>query len=108
MEAIQQRATLFEAHEDSILAEELDFLTEGSNNDSLNQSFIQKAYRREHIYKQSNLKSTYTILNYIKSDIRKKKRSLCIGCSTVTLVVMFLTTLKSLIDIAPIAFLKVG
>ena len=42
------------------------------------------------------------------SDIRKKKRSFCIGMSTVTLVVCFLTLLKSVIDISPIAFLKVG
>ena len=49
-----------------------------------------------------------TILNYLISDIRKKKRSFCIGMTTVTLVVCFLTALKSLIDISPIAFLKVG
>ena len=42
------------------------------------------------------------------SDIVKRKRSFCIGTSTVFLVVMFLTALKSVIDIIPIAFLKVG
>lgn len=59
--------------------------------------------------KQNNwFKQLGTITDYILMDIRKRKRSFCIGTLTVFLVVCFLTTLKSIIDIAPIAFLKVG
>ena len=45
---------------------------------------------------------------YVRSDISKKPKSFCIGVFTVFLVVSFITALKSLIDVAPIAFLKVG
>lgn len=49
-----------------------------------------------------------TILAYIRKDIKKKARSFRIGVFTVFLVVSFITALKSLIDVAPIAFLKVA
>jgi hypothetical protein len=49
-----------------------------------------------------------TILAYIQKDIKKKARSFKIGVFTVFLVVSFITALKSLIDVAPIAFLKVA
>jgi hypothetical protein len=49
-----------------------------------------------------------TILAYIRNDIRKNARSFRIGVFTVFLVVSFITALKSLIDVAPIAFLKVA
>jgi len=49
-----------------------------------------------------------TITRYIYADIKKKQRSFKIGIFTIILVVTFLTLLKSLIDISPIAFLKVA
>lgn len=49
-----------------------------------------------------------TILSYIHSDITKKKRSFRIGVFTIFLVVTFIMLLKSIVDVAPIAFLKVG
>jgi len=49
-----------------------------------------------------------TIFNYIKSDIRKKTKAFRIGVVTIFIVVSFITMLKSLIDVAPIAYLKVG
>jgi len=49
-----------------------------------------------------------TVFNYIKSDIRKKTRAFRIGVVTIFIVVGFITMLKSIIDVAPIAFLKVG
>lgn len=69
---------------------------------------MQRKYRREHLYQSSTLKVTLTIFDYVTSDISKRKGSFCIGTTTVFLVVMFLTALKSVIDIVPIAFLKVG
>jgi len=45
---------------------------------------------------------------YLESDIKKKKTNFIIGVTTIFLVVSFITSLKSIIDVAPIAFLKVG
>jgi len=60
------------------------------------------------IYEQTFKSMLRTIINYILSDIQKKKRSFRIGVTTIILVVTFIVLLKSLVDIAPIAFLKVG
>jgi len=49
-----------------------------------------------------------TVFYYIRSDIEKKARSFRIGVFTVFLVVSFITLLKSIVDVAPVAFLKVG
>ena len=49
-----------------------------------------------------------TIFHYISSDIKKKARAWRIGVTTIFIVVGFISMLKSLIDVAPIAFLKVG
>mmetsp|Transcript_22269 Transcript_22269/g.34450 ORF Transcript_22269/g.34450 Transcript_22269/m.34450 type:complete len:86 (-) Transcript_22269:3705-3962(-) len=49
-----------------------------------------------------------TVLNYLASDIKKKKRTFKIGVFTIFLVVSFVTFLKAAVDVAPVAFLKVG
>lgn len=83
--------------------------TEEENLSELNQSVVQDRFRQSILKKKSGrFKLFITISDYIWNDIRKRKRSFCIGTITVFLVVCFLTTLKSIIDIAPIAFLKVG
>lgn len=105
-EATAKRNLLIEMHNDSIVAEELEFIDEEDND--LNQSFIQRVYRREMLYKQSKGKLCCTILHYLWADIKKKPKNFCIGITTVVLVVCFITALKSLIDVAPVAFLKVG
>ena len=60
------------------------------------------------MYEQTLWSMILTIFNYIKSDIRKKTKAFRIGVVTIFIVVSFITMLKSLIDVAPIAFLKVG
>ena len=60
------------------------------------------------LYSQSLFDITFTILEYILSDIRKKQKTFKIGVFTVFLVVSFVTFLKSVVDVAPVAFLKVG
>jgi hypothetical protein len=60
------------------------------------------------MFEQSTLSTLRTIFNYIGSDITKKKRSFKIGVFTIFLVVTFIMLLKSIVDVAPIAFLKVG
>lgn len=60
------------------------------------------------IYNQSLGSTLRTVFNFIKSDTQKKQRSFRIGVFTIFLVVTFLVMLKSLVDVAPIAFLKVG
>lgn len=76
--------------------------------DEFELSHIQRAYRRQQLQEQSFCSLIATIMAYLLSDIRKKKRSFGIGVFTVFLVVSFITTLKSMIDVAPIAMLKVG
>mmetsp|Transcript_1247 Transcript_1247/g.777 ORF Transcript_1247/g.777 Transcript_1247/m.777 type:complete len:96 (+) Transcript_1247:36-323(+) len=49
-----------------------------------------------------------TIVSYLVADIKKKPRSFNIGVFTVFLVVSFLTLLQSVVDIAPVAFLKLA
>ena len=49
-----------------------------------------------------------TIVSYLLSETKKKQRSFQIGIFTVFLVVAFLTLLKSAVDIAPVAFVKIG
>jgi len=49
-----------------------------------------------------------TIVSYLISDIKKKPRSFNIGIFTVFLVVSFLTLLQSVVDITPVAFLKLA
>jgi hypothetical protein len=75
-------------------------------NEDMNESFVQRAYRREQLSDQSNFSLLLTVLAYIRKDIKKKPTSFRIGVFTVFLVVSFITALKSLIDVAPIAFLK--
>ena len=60
------------------------------------------------LHEQTFWSMLMTILNYIHSDIQKKQRSFKIGVFTIFLVVTFIMLLKSLVDVAPIAFLKVG
>lgn len=49
-----------------------------------------------------------SILRYILADIFKKQGSFKIGVATIFMVVSFTTVLKSVIDVAPIAFVKVA
>ena len=75
---------------------------------SLNHSQVQKAFKREQLKNQTIYKLLSTVLAYIESDIKKKKTNFVIGVCSIFLVVSFITSLKSIIDVAPIAFLKVG
>lgn len=59
-------------------------------------------------FDQSMFSILKTVMRYVVADIQKKARSFKIGVFTVFLVVCFITMLKSIIDVAPIAFLKVG
>jgi len=52
--------------------------------------------------------SCRTILTYLVSEQTKKARGFKIGIFTVFLVVMIITMLKSVVDSAPILFVKVG
>ena len=67
-----------------------------------------KYIKEAQMHEQSKLSMLRTILDYIKSDITKKKRSFKIGVFTIFLVVTFIMLLKSIVDVAPVAFLKVG
>ena len=58
------------------------------------------------LYQPSTTATVTTITRYIVSDIKKKSRSFGIGIFTIFLVVMFIVTLKSLIDVSHIAILK--
>ena len=49
-----------------------------------------------------------TIVSYLISEQKKKQRAFQIGVFTVFLVVSFLTLLKSAVDVAPVAFVKLG
>ena len=65
-------------------------------------------YQLKEVYVQTWWSSFITSLNYITSDIIKKKRSFFIGVFSIYLVVSFISFLKSVIDISPIVFLNVG
>ena len=65
-------------------------------------------YQLKEVYVQTWWSSFIKSLNYITSDIIKKKRSFFIGVFSIYLVVSFITFLKSVIDISPIVFLNVG
>lgn len=65
-------------------------------------------YQLKEVYVQTWWSSFITSLNYITSDIIKKKCSFLIGVFSIYLVVSFITFLKSVIDISPIVFLNVG
>lgn len=49
-----------------------------------------------------------TILTLLISETSKKQRSFQIGVFTVFIVVAFLTLLKSIVDVSPVAFVKVA
>ena len=65
-------------------------------------------YQLKEVYVQTWWSSFITSLNYITSDIIKKKCSFFIGVFSIYLVVSFISFLKSVIDISPIVFLNVG
>lgn len=75
---------------------------------SLNHSQAQQAYQREQLKNQTFYKLLQTVMAYLESDIKKKYTNFIIGVCSIFLVVSFITSLKSIIDVAPIAFLKVG
>ena len=49
-----------------------------------------------------------TLIGFVVSEQKKKQRSFQIGIFTIFLVVAFLTLLKSAVDVAPVAFVKIG
>lgn len=49
-----------------------------------------------------------TIVQYMIADIQKKPTSFMIGVFSIFLVVSFVTMLKSVVDIAGVAFIKMG
>lgn len=77
------------------------------NNILLSES-VKKEDLDHSIYVQDPLSVLKTIADYVYSDIEKKARSFKIGVFTIFLVVCFISLLKSMVDVAPIAFLKVG
>ena len=93
--------------DDSFLATdvEIDFIDE--SNLLLDES-ITKIDKEVALHEQTVVSMVLTITRYIYADIKKKQRSFKIGLFTVVLVVGFLTLLKSLIDVCPVAFLKVA
>ena len=90
---------------DSTTELDIDFIDE--SNVLLDES-IRKIEKEVALHEQTWDSMILTITRYIYADIKKKQRSFKIGLFTIVLVVTFLTLLKSLIDIAPIAFLKVA
>jgi hypothetical protein len=42
------------------------------------------------------------------SDLQRKQRAFKIGVSTIFIVVSFITMLKAIVDVSPIAFLKLA
>mmetsp|Transcript_2326 Transcript_2326/g.3980 ORF Transcript_2326/g.3980 Transcript_2326/m.3980 type:complete len:139 (+) Transcript_2326:247-663(+) len=106
----QSRSTFlrygYNRYSEGLLAE--DSIVDEEEQLNLDESMIQRAYKREVFEKQSKLKLASTISSYVFNSIAKKSRSFCIGVATVFLVVCFITSLKSMIDIVPIALLKVG
>lgn len=77
------------------------------DNQLLNENF-KSVGKDSMLFEQSTGSMLKTICHYIYSDIQKKQRSFKIGVFTIFLVVTFIMLLKSLVDVAPIAFLKVG
>jgi hypothetical protein len=49
-----------------------------------------------------------TVLQYLLADLKKKSRSFKIGVCTILLVVSFITLLKSVIEVSPVAFLTLS
>ena len=62
------------------------------------------------MYKYCNaFKANFTVtFNYLVAEQAKKQEALKIGIFTVFLVVMIITMLKSVVDSAPILFVKLG
>lgn len=65
-----------------------------------------QAYRKSRLYVPAFKSTLETVMHYIVSDIKKKARAFKIGVFTIFLVVSFVVTLKSLIDVAHIGILK--
>ena len=57
---------------------------------------------------QSNYSLFKTIFSYVVSDIKKKPKGFGIGVFTIFLVVAFIVALKSIVEVSPLALLKVG
>ena len=51
-------------------------------------------------------KNTRVVLNYLKSDLSKKKRSFLIGLTSIFLVVFFICVLMNTIENSPVIFLR--
>ena len=60
------------------------------------------------MFESSFLSTVMTASNYVSSDIIKKPRNYMIGVYTIFLTVSFVTMLKSVVEVLPFAFLKVG
>jgi len=96
---IYGQVTDFGRDDDSILSEADAFLSD---------TMIQHIYQRKNLSPQSKLGMATTVAHYVKNDIKKKFCNFCIGVMTVFLVVCFITTYKSAIDILPVALLTVS
>ena len=60
------------------------------------------------MFQTTFLSTVVTAANYVSADITKKQRNYMIGVYTIFLTVSFVTMLKSVVDVLPFAFLKVG
>ena len=60
------------------------------------------------IEEKSSISALGTVLNYLFSDLKKKSRSFKIGVCTIFLVVSFITLLKAVIEVTPVAFLNLA
>lgn len=57
---------------------------------------------------QSVCSALGTVVRYLCSDLKKKSRSFKIGVCTIFLVVSFITLLKAVIEVTPVAFLSLA
>lgn len=55
---------------------------------------------------QTQNKNILVVLNYLKSDLSKKKRSFLIGFISIFLVVFFICVLMNTIENSPVIFLR--
>ena len=62
--------------------------------------------RNTGLHQQNFLSTLLTVTQYTLTDTYKKQRSFRIGVTSIFLVVTFVTFLKSIIDVAPVALLK--
>lgn len=69
---------------------------------------LEKPMPRGEMIDQTYWSSFKTVAQYLYSDLLRKQRAFRIGVCTIFLVVSFITMLKAVVDVSPIAFLKLA